>query len=148
MQAFLASITFWHWWILGAIFVVLEIVAPGVFLLWLGVAATIVGLVVLAAPALGGELQAILFAVLAVGNVYLAWRFLGRNRETTDHPDLNRRGRELIGRSFTLTEPIANGRGRLKVGDSLWAVAGPDLAAGTAVKVVELDGTVLKVERA
>lgn len=148
MGGFFASLTFWHWWILGAVLVMLEILAPGVFLLWLGVAAIIVGIVAVAVPTMGWEVQAVLFAVIAVASVYLAWRLLGRNKETTDHPDLNRRGRELIGRSFTLAEPIVQGRGRLKVGDSLWVIAGPDLAAGAAVKVVDLDGTVLKVEQA
>ena len=66
--------------------------------------------------------------------------------EETDQPNLNRRGEQYIGRSFTLETAIDNGVGRVRVGDSLWRAVGDDMPAGSRVKVVGVDGASLKVE--
>ena len=138
---------FWHWLAIGAALAALEIVAPGTFLLWLGAAAGIVGLVTLAWPGIGWELQFLVFAVFAVGSIVGSIKFL-RNRPTeTDKPNLTERGQQLIGRRLTLDEPIVNGKGRVKMGDTLWHVAGPDYMRGTTVQVVEVNGAVLQVEK-
>lgn len=138
---------FWHWLALGAALAALEIVAPGTFLLWLGASAAIVGLVTLAWPGIGWELQFLVFAIFAVGSIVGSIKFL-RNRPTeTDKPNLNERGRQLVGRRLTLEEPIVNGKGRVKMGDSMWQVAGADYMRGTTVQVVDVNGTVLQVEK-
>jgi len=138
---------FWHWLAIGAGLAALEIVAPGTFLLWLGAAAGIVGLVTLAWPGIGWEMQLVVFAVFAVLSIAVSIKFL-RNRPTeTDQPHLNERGQQLVGRQLTLDSPIVNGTGRAKMGDSMWQVAGPDYMRGTTVKVVSVSGTVLQVEK-
>lgn len=61
---------------------------------------------------------------------------------------VNRRGEQYVGRRFTLDQPIVNGDGKLRIDDSVWRVAGEDMAAGTIVRVVGADGVILKVQRA
>jgi membrane protein implicated in regulation of membrane protease activity len=148
MPSFIGQITHWHWWILGGILLVLEIFAPGTFFLWSAVAAGMLGFVLLLAPQMGWEYQVLLFAVLSVSSI-LAWRgYRRRVPEESARPLLNRRGEQYIGHVFTLAEPIVNGQGRVKVGDGVWRAegGGGDLPAGTRVKVVGVDGVVLRVE--
>lgn len=64
----------------------------------------------------------------------------------SDQPELNRRGVQCVGRVFIVEEPIVAGRGKVRIGDTLWPVEGPDTAAGTAVRVMEAKDTVLSVE--
>ena len=72
-----------------------------------------------------------------------------RNRKgVTDNPFLNRRADRFIGHEAVIDEPIKDGFGRLALGDTIWRIAGPDLAAGQKVRVVGSDGAVLKVEAA
>jgi len=61
---------------------------------------------------------------------------------------LNRRAEQLVGRVVALDQPIVAGTGRAKVDDAFWVVAGPDLPAGTPVRVVAVDGMTLKVQQA
>ncbi len=145
---FLEQITIWHWFILGCALVVLEILAPGIIFVWLGVAAIITGIVALVVPSLSWEYQFLIFALVSVISVF-AGRALIRRRPTgTDHPLLNRRGEQYVGRVFTLEEPIVNGTGKLRIDDTTWKVNGQDLAAGTAVKVAGVNGVILLVEPA
>jgi inner membrane protein len=65
----------------------------------------------------------------------------------TDEPDLNQRAAQLVGRVLVLAEAIEGGRGRVRVGDTLWQVEGPDLPRGTEVKVAAAKATLLQVER-
>ena len=140
---------FWHWWILAAIFAGIEILAPGVFFIWLGAAAALTGLIALVIPGLGWEIEALIFAVLAVATV-VGWRNYIRKSKAKDDPAamLNRRGDQMIGRTAVLSEPIQNGRGKIKIDDSTWRVEGGDLPAGTQVKITGVDGAILKVEAA
>ncbi|MFQ5984982.1 MAG: NfeD family protein [Alphaproteobacteria bacterium] len=148
MTEFLEGIEFWHWWVLAALLIAIEVLAPSTVLLWPGIAAGIVGLVVLAAGAIGWEFQVLLFAVLSVTSV-VAWRYYARLHPARSHgPDPSRRAEQYIGRLFTLEEPIVNRRGKLRVEDTIWKIEGEDLNAGTHVRVVDVDGVILKVEQA
>jgi len=147
MSGFLASLHFWHWWILAALLAAVEAVAPGIFFIWFGAAAAIVGLATLILPGMGWEIQVFLFAILAAVAVFIGRRFVHRRTESRD-PALNRRGERYVGRQFTLETAIVNGRGSIKVDDSVWRATGPELPAGRRVKVVGADGTVLRVEAA
>jgi len=139
---------FWHWWILAVILASIEIVAPGVFFIWLGEAAVITGLVALVVPPLGWEIEALIFAVLSVLTV-VGWRnYLKKTRGNEPTSTLNRRGEQMIGRAATLSEPIENGRGKARFDDTVWRVEGPDLPTGTRITVTGIDGAVLKVQAA
>ena len=142
----LENVVFWHWWILAGLLLILELTAPAFFFLWLGIAAAAVGLIMLVFPSIGIETQLVLFAIASIVAV-VAWRKYRESRPlTTDQPNLNRRGHQYIGRMFSLTEPIDNGVGKVVVDDSTWKVKGPDLPAGTHVKVVGVEGTIFRVE--
>ena len=140
---------FWHWWILAALFAGIEILAPGVFFIWLGAAAALTGIIALVIPSLGWEIEALIFAVLAVVTV-VYWRNRIKSDKGKDDPAamLNRRGDQMIGRTAVLSEPIQNGRGKARIDDTVWRVEGGDLPAGTQVKVTGVDGAILKVEAA
>ena len=140
-------IEFWYWWVAAAVLVAIEVFAPGVVFLWLGLAAAVVGLLAWLLPELAVEYQMLAFAVLSVIAIVAGRAFVRRVPIKTEDPLLNRRGDQYVGQILTLIEPIANGSGRAKVGDTIWSVEGPDLKAGTKVQVIGRSGTRLKVER-
>ena len=133
---FLNEIVFWHWWIAGLVFIILEMFVPGAVLIWLGAAAGIVGLILLAFPEMGWEIQFLIWSVLSIGTA-VGWRiYLKRNPIETDRPTLNRRGDQYVGRQFTLEEPVVNGLGKIRVDDSTWKIeSGSDLPVGTRITV-------------
>jgi len=147
-MGWLDHILFWHWWIFAGVLLILELTTPIFVFLWLGFAAAAVGFLLLVFPSLAIEAQLVLFGVLSIIAVF-AWR---RYREThpppSDQPLLNQRGQQYAGRVFTLDHPIVNGVGKVVVDDSTWRVKGPDLPAGTHVRVVGVDGVVFVVESA
>lgn len=144
-----SQIEFWNWWVIAVFLIGIEIFAPGAVFLWMGVAAGIVGFVLLAFPETGWQIQLLLFAGISLASIFV-WRYVLRDRFPAKIPGrvLNRRGASYVGRTFTLKDPIVDGNGLLHVDDSRWKVEGEDMPAGTKVKVTGIQGTVLKVERA
>ena len=136
----------WAWIVLGVLLIGLELAAPGIFFLWLGLAAVATGLID-GAIGLSWQASTLLFAVLCVGAVLLG-RTVSRSDMHRNSSSLNRRGEALVGRRFTLEAPLAGGEGRIRVGDSSWRVTGPDLPSGASVRVVSVDGSTLVVEAA
>jgi inner membrane protein len=139
----------WAWWILGIVLLVAEIVVPGNFLVWVGIAGLLTGLLSNLFWETGWwvwETQWLVFAALSGLSLWVGRSWLNRNRGLTDEPTLNNRGASLIGRTADLIDPIHNGRGRVKIGDTIWMVNGPDLPAGSRVRVVASNGSDLKVE--
>lgn len=144
MTAYLSQLTTWHWLIFGLVLMALELIAPGVFLLWLGLAALVVGLLSFVI-AWTWQTQIIAFALLSIAAVPL-WRAVARrNAAVTDNPHLNRRSDALVGRVFTLDKPIVDGAGTVRIDDTVWRVSGPDAPAGSRVQVVKSDGASLVV---
>ena len=146
MTGWLEHIVFWHWWILAGLLLILELTAPAFFFLWLGIAAAAVGLILLVFPSIGLDIQLVLFSISSIVAV-IAWRkYRESHPVTTDQPNLNRRGQQYVGRVFSLSAPIVNGVGKVTVDDSTWKVKGPDLPAGTHIRVTGVDGVVFLVE--
>jgi len=135
----------WAWLTIGVLLCAAEIIAPGFFLVWLGVAAIATGVLTFLLP-IAVPMQLGIFAVLAFIALYGARRWLKANPIESTDPLLNQRGGRLVGEVLTLVTPIENGRGRAKVGDGEWPVRGADAATGTRVRVVSADGGVLVVE--
>lgn len=137
----------WIWLSLGVLLAAAEIVAPGFFLIWLGAAAIVTGVVAWIVP-ISVPLQLGIFAVLSFIVLYTARRWLKANPIASADPHLNQRAGRLVGEVLTVTRAIEDGRGRAKVGDGEWPVHGPDAAEGTKVRVVSAEGGVLVVEPA
>lgn len=138
----------WNWMVLGFLLLVMELATPGAFMLWIGIAALVIGALSLAiwdAAVWTWQVQVLAFLVLSVFSAIIGKTLAGSRRTLSDQPLLNRRGQQLIGRMATLTEPIKNGRGRVKLGDTLWRVSGPDLPAGTQVRVTGAADTDLEL---
>lgn len=135
----------WVWLTIGLILGAAEIVAPGFFLMWLGLAAFVTGIVAWALP-ISTPGEVILFAALAVATVYGARRWLMQNPIVSDDPLLNDRGGRMIGEVVTVVEAITDGRGRVKVGDTVWSAKGTDAAVGSKVRITGAQSSVLMVE--
>ena len=139
-------LTNYGWWLLALVLIGAEVLAPGYFMLWIGIAAGVMGVLTFALPAMSALVQAIVFAVLAIASCAVYWRFVRPLAEIrNDEPLLNRRGARMVGRRVVIVEPIVNGRGKVKVGDGAWLAEGPDLPLGAEVEVVACEGTTLKV---
>lgn len=148
MTGFFAELGAWNWLILAGLFLALELMAPGIFLIWFGIAAAIVGLIALTID-ISWPWQLVIFAILALATVFVVHRYLRPYGDRpSDRPLLNRRALRYVGQYYVLAEAIENGRGKIRIGDSHWQVEGPDARVGARVKVVGADGTVLKVEPA
>jgi membrane protein implicated in regulation of membrane protease activity len=135
----------WNWLVFGLLLMGLELMLPGVFLFWIGLAALLVGLlsVAIAPP---WQLQLLMFAVFAAAAVPV-WRRVARSNSgvSNSNPFLNKRAEAMIGRVFTLEKPIIDGTGTVRIDDTIWRVAGPDTPAGSRVRIVRADGASLTV---
>jgi membrane protein implicated in regulation of membrane protease activity len=134
----------WNWMILAAILFVLEVTAPGIFFMWFGLAAIVTGLLAFALD-IGWQWQLVWFCLLSLAAVLLALKYLRKHPLHSERPLLNERAVQHIGQCYDLIEPIVNGRGTVKIGDSIWRVEGPELPKGARVRILGADGTVLKV---
>ncbi len=135
----------WNWLIFGVILMALELLAPGVFLFWLGLAALLVGLLSFAFHP-SWQIQILMFAVFAAAAVPL-WRRMARANAAVseDSPFLNKRADALVGRVFTLEKPIVDGAGTVRIDDTVWRITGPDTPAGSRIKIIRANGAILTV---
>lgn len=147
MESFLSELGQWTWWIIAVVLGILELVVPGIFFIWLAAAAACVGALTLVLP-VPLTAQVAIFAVLSVVLVWASRRWLGRHPLTSDRPLLNQRAQSYVGRSFELEQALVNGRGKIKIGDTLWLVSGPDLPVGASVRVTGESDGILIVEAA
>lgn len=136
------------WGTIALLLIAAETMAPGAFLLWLGFAAAAVFAAVLLVPGLNLLVQIALFVVLSFVSIQIYRTWFRAREPQSDRPTLNRRAEQLIGRVVPLERAIVDGRGRVQIADAFWDVAGPDLPAGTPVRIVGTDGMVLRVEAA
>lgn len=151
ISSLIAELGPWNWMVLGFVLLAAEILLPGVFLLWIGIAAILVG--ALSLQFWGyffwtWQVQVLVFLILAVASAYLGNKIMNATKTESDEPLLNQRGEQLVGRTATLHEPISEGFGRVRIGDTTWRVSGPDLPAGTRVRIVSAKAGDLVVDRA
>ncbi|MEA2890420.1 MAG: inner membrane protein [Bradyrhizobium sp.] len=145
MAEMFSTLGTWNWLVFGLLLMGLELMLPGVFLFWIGLAALLVGLLsFVIAPS--WQLQLLMFAVFAAAAVPV-WRRVARSNSgvSTSNPFLNKRSEAMIGRVFTLEKPIIDGAGTVRIDDTVWRVAGPDTPAGSRVRIVRADGASLTV---
>lgn len=141
----------WNWVVLGFILLLLELIFPGVFFVWFGLGALLTALVSLLFYHLpwvaSWEVEVIFFLIFSIIMVLIGRNFFRRDRET-DEPLLNRRTDQIIGKRVVLEEPVQDGKGRIRVDDTIWRIKGPDLPEGTEVKVIAFDNGVFTIEKA
>ena len=147
LSALLYGLGPWNWFILAVALLILETVIPGVHFLWFGIAAVAIGFLALV-TGLTWQWQVLAFGLISVLTVFWVRKYARPDVTISDQPDLNVRGQQYVGRSLVVEEPIQNGRGKVRVGDSTWVVEGPDAPVGARVTVTGAKGTVLVVERA
>ena len=146
MSEFITNLQYWYWWVLAIVCLTLEIFAPGAIFIWFSVSAAIMGGILLLAPDLIWQWQIAIFGALSLLTI-IAWRqYRKKVPEKDSYPTLNKRGEELIGRTFTLDEAIVNNYGKIRVDDTMWKITGEDCEVGQKIKVTSLSGTVLNVE--
>ena len=143
----------WGWLLLGFVLLGLELVAPGVFLVWFGLAALVVGGISVMPFADVGwwpwQMQSIAFVALSALFAVVGTKVLKEGREEPEaRSDLNDRGAQLRGRTAVLVSPLADGIGRVRLGDTIWRVRGPELPEGAKVRIVGADAETLVVEAA
>jgi membrane protein implicated in regulation of membrane protease activity len=151
IHSILQATGIWTWWIAGAILIAIEVLAPGTFFLWFGLAAFAVGgltmIFGMESAFWTWQLQLFAFALLAIIFVVAGRRFLhSRGYDSGDQPDLNERGKQLVGRMAVVSQAIIGGSGRVRIGDTTWRATGPDLEEGAGVVVVGADAATLRVE--
>ncbi len=135
----------WSWFVLGLLLLGLEILAPGTIFLWFGVSAFVVGAVAVLFD-FSWQVHVSLFVVMSLASLLIGRRLMGRLASEKGDPGLNQRGSRYIGREFTLTKPLSEGAGNLSIDDTIWRITGPDLPAGTKVRVESIDGARLVVQ--
>lgn len=144
----------WNWFIAGVLLMALETLIPGVHFLWFGLSAVVVGILLFLLTAIGaGEAmslpwQLVLFAVVSVATVFLVRRFANAQDVESEDKDLNHRSAQYFGRVVVVEDAITGGRGRVRVGDTLWVATGADAEKGTRVRITGANGTVFIVEPA
>jgi len=137
------------WMIIAIVLIGLEFLAPGIYFMWVGFAALVVSGITFIFPDLGWQAQILAFSGLAVLSVLLGKKYLMEKEVQSDDETLNRRGSQYVGKNCEVVVAFKNGKGKVKVEDTLWSATGPkDYAVGKNVKIVGMDGTRLKVETA
>ena len=147
MESLSVNIDYWYWWIFAGILLIVEVFVSGFFFLWMAVSSAIVGAILFAYPEMDWKMQLVVFSVLSVLSIALFRRYAVKHPTETDQPELNRRSRQYIGRTFTLQQPIINGVGSLRVDDTTWRIVGKDMEPGVKIVVTGVDGVLLKVEQ-
>ncbi len=145
VMAFLAAYGPWSWIVAGLILLALELVVPGGYLLWMGIAGILTGIITFVQQP-SWAVQWLVFGILSLVSI-LAWVRVNKNRRNdSDNPMLNRLTDRFVGQEAVLDQPIVHGFGRLALGDTVWRISGPDLPIGQRVRIVGAQGNVLKVE--
>jgi membrane protein implicated in regulation of membrane protease activity len=135
----------WVWLTLGLVLAGLEMLVPGVYLIWLAMAAIVTGVLTLTFD-LSLPMQVVDFVFLSLIIAFSAKRFLGERPIESSDPLMNRRGARLVGETAVVVQAIEHGSGRVKLGDSEWIAHGPSVAVGERVRVSGSDGAILLVE--
>jgi inner membrane protein len=145
MQELFPLVGIWFWWIVAGALLLLELMTPGVFAMWLALAAASVGITDYFVD-LSWQLELLAFAGFSLVYVYLARPWYSKGTlQNSDQTNLNQRIYAFVGKTFVLAEPIINGQGKLDIEGTRWEVLGPNLAKGATVRVTAVEGMKLRV---
>jgi membrane protein implicated in regulation of membrane protease activity len=136
-------------WLAAAVALgIAELLVPGVFLVFLAIAAAIVAAATLVLPDLPVAAQLGVFAMWSVVTVLIGRRWYTDYPVDTADPLLNDRARRLVGETVTVADAIVSGHGRVRVGDGEWPAKGPDAPTGARMRIVSVTSGVVMVEPA
>lgn len=137
----------WHWLALGLALLAMELLGTAGYCLWLGVSALLISVILMVIP-VSWQLQWSAFAAFSLLTTWLWWRRqLSHDKHSDAQRTLNQKQKQLIGQTATVSEDVSAGQFRLALGDSTWiADCQSPLKAGQRVIIVDVDGTILKVE--
>jgi inner membrane protein len=147
LSEFFWNLGAWNWFVVAVALFALESVVPGVHFVWFGIAAVIVGALGLTID-IAWEWQLITFAIISCITVFFARRYASPQVAASDQPELNLRAEQYVGRVVMVEEAISDGRGKVRVGDTVWNAQGSDTPQGARVKITGTNGTCLLVEHA
>jgi inner membrane protein len=136
----------WLWLIGGVVLLIAEVIAPGFFLIFIGAAAIVTGLLAMAIG-LPVAVQLGVFAILAFISARLVGRrFYATRYDYSPDPFLNNKVGRLLGKVVVVVQPVDSHGGRVRVGDGEWSARGGPAAVGERVRIVDIEGNCLKVE--
>jgi membrane protein implicated in regulation of membrane protease activity len=152
MMGILENLTVFHWLGIGIILLTLE-VAVGTFdLLWVAVAAFVTAAFALVMPEPIGAWQGQLVCFGLTGTAFVSagrTLFKGLRKTTSTHPNLNDRLAKMVGQKGEAETGFENGKGKVKLGDTVWLAEQSDetvIVEGDQVVVSGYDGTTLRVK--
>lgn len=148
MIELLQQMTLWTWISLGCLFLAGELLGTAGFMLWLGISAIAVGILLFITP-LTWQWQWMLFSIIAVISTILWW-FVQRKRdaENRETSTLNQRKKNIVGHQQIITDALPQGKSRLQIGDTTWPVICEDaIEAGSLIEVVKMDGIILYIRK-
>jgi membrane protein implicated in regulation of membrane protease activity len=149
--SFLEGLSVWHWWGLAGVLLVIELLTGTTYLLWPTAAAALVGLAAASPLPFGWELQLIAFAAITTVFTLAGDKFVAKRWFRADSQNLNERARQLLGEKVVAAADFAAGKGRVRLGDSVWAAVltgGSEAAKGAVLEIVDVDGATLHVKPA
>ncbi|UPQ88629.1 NfeD family protein [Vibrio sinaloensis] len=148
MIELLQSVNYWHWLAFGLVLLASELLGTAGYLLWLGLSAIVVGVLMTFLP-LSWQLQWVAFGVFSLATTWLWWRRQYQSdTESDSNRQLNQKHKQLIGTVIVLEEDLQPGRNRIKLGDTTWAAETPiEMKKGERVVVESVEGILLHLTR-
>ena len=141
----------WHWIVLGLVLTLAELAVPAFFIVWFGLGALGVGLVLLAWPGLSLAAQLVLWAALAAALTAFWFRYL-KPKTVSLAGSSSAQALGEVGLLVSDLCPDSRGQVRFQkpvLGSDLWeCYAETPIKAGERVRVVKIEGHFIKVEAA
>ncbi|MFC4291909.1 NfeD family protein [Sphingorhabdus arenilitoris] len=145
IEAFLGLEGQWLWFILAALLAIIEIIVPGIFLVFIAMAAALTGLATLLID-ISLPAQLILFAISSLIAVYGGKHWYNQQDVESSDPMLNNRSARMVGKTVTVVEPVDANGGRVRVGDGEWPARGPKMQPGEKARIAAVVGGIVEIE--
>lgn len=143
------DLAWWHWIAGGILLTLTELAIPAFFMVWFGLGAVLVGLIMLAVP-LSLAAQFTLWAITSSAMVFFWFRFF-------KNPDRTKAGiskEAFLGEAGLITKEVSElNKGEIRfqkpiLGSETWPViADETIKAGERARIVDVIGQTLKVSK-
>jgi hypothetical protein len=146
---FLQGVSPWWWVTAGVVLIGFEMATMSFFLIWPGLAALVIAILLWIAPDVAAEAQVALYAALAIAFTWVGRTIIKRTGQPqSDKPALNRRSNQLVGRRATTVTAFRSGEGLVEIDGVRWKAKtdAQTVEEGVDVKIIGADGMTLQVE--